>query len=303
MRYLQALILLFLCIFQAFSYPDNRRLQFNYNSLDLNDCLRQHDLVYVPDKLVKNRTTPILLNFRGSGATWIRLIIERTVGYFTGSLPWQVESRWHILLFGGEDKCGLKVSVINVHPEKLYFSSNGVLCKEDILRDYCNWRGGRPFNHIILLTRDPYRVIYSEYFRMIKSYGRDYNHKEFYDYAINYAREIHFQWSHIIHPFMQSLNENTNRTFHIIKYEDMIDVTKQLIVLKDLTQYMKFQYDETKGRCAFHITESPLIHRNNTIQYVKQAYSNHINLICGIWEHTKDYAGTFGYTIWNNESC
>lgn len=136
----------------------------NYEGGDMTkaDCRPKYGrLRYFGEK--EKRSPPMLYTYPGSGNTWGRLLIEHATGIYSGSI---YNDATLVNELPGEFTCDRSVSVIKVHPHthtatKLLnggFHSDNMKCK----------RGGlRQFDKAILLVRDPFDSIWSEFQRRV----------------------------------------------------------------------------------------------------------------------------------------
>jgi hypothetical protein len=114
-------------------------------------------------KQSEKRLPPMLYTFPGSGNTWGRLLIEYATGIYSGSV---YNDKTLLQALPGEFTCDWSVSVIKVHPHTHNalpllnggFNSDNMKCK----------RGNvKRFHKAVLLIRDPYDSIWSEFQRRI----------------------------------------------------------------------------------------------------------------------------------------
>jgi len=100
-----------------------------------------------------------LYSFPGAGNTWVRLLIEYATGVYSGSI-YSDETLKPLL--PAEFVCSTKNSVIKAHPHthpaedliSLGFQSD---------QEKCSRGGVKRFERAILLIRDPFDSIWSEY--------------------------------------------------------------------------------------------------------------------------------------------
>lgn len=114
-------------------------------------------------KKVSNLTTapvpPILYSFPGSGNTWVRLLIDYSTGVFSGSM---YHDRALFDTLPGERHCNRKVSVIKAHPHLQTFA---ILNNSKLYTKKCTIGHIQSFSRAILLIRDPFDSIFSEFQR------------------------------------------------------------------------------------------------------------------------------------------
>lgn len=82
------------------------------------DCKQKYGKIqYIPQKQMFDRKVPLLLSFPGSGNTWVRLLMEYSTGYFSGSID--VNDAELRQLFTGEAACGLRTCIVKGHPSDM----------------------------------------------------------------------------------------------------------------------------------------------------------------------------------------
>ena len=107
---------------------------------------------------------PLLLSLPGSGNSWSRLLIEYSSGYYTGSIygdPTLFD------LFPGEKYCGRRMSAIKAHPGSLVHSlkEKSIWVTDKAAGLICNKGLIKKFYRVLLLVRNPWNSIYSEFIR------------------------------------------------------------------------------------------------------------------------------------------
>lgn len=112
------------------------------------------------------RMPPILYTFPGSGSTWLRMLLDRATGIYSGSMYGDEKL---IDVLPGEIFCSKLVTVIKVHPHHRGFRDNNWFT--DLSKGtqkaipQCYNAGVERFDKAILLIRDPFDSIWSEYQR------------------------------------------------------------------------------------------------------------------------------------------
>ena len=120
----------------------------------------------------------LLLSFPGSGNTWVRLLLEYATGYCSSTIYWDHDKELQ-KVFKAEEKCGLRQIVHKAHPEDLVW--RGFMDRANVeikgptalrssnkhVRRKCDRSFVRHWDKILLLVRDPYRSILSDYQRMV----------------------------------------------------------------------------------------------------------------------------------------
>lgn len=132
------------------------------------------------DQMWERGMPALLLSFPGSGNTWVRLLLEYATGFLSSTIYWDHDKELQ-KVFKAEEKCGLRQIVHKAHPEDLVFrgfmdrSGNEIKGPTALrssnkhVRRKCDRSFVRHWDKIVLLTRDPYRSILSDYQRLITS--------------------------------------------------------------------------------------------------------------------------------------
>ena len=122
------------------------------------ECIPLREMTFIPNiksrrMLSSHRIHPLtaLASFPGSGNTWLRYLLEQSTGVFTGSLECDM-----VLKAAGH--LGEGISSNNVLAVKTHFASVELNPTEEIV-------SRRLFKAAIVLIRNPYQSIWSEYQR------------------------------------------------------------------------------------------------------------------------------------------
>ena len=102
----------------------------------------------------------LLYSFPGSGNTWVRLLLDYATGIYTGSV-YTDEKLLRVL--PGEAKCDSTVLAIKAHPHLHSFEDLTNISSSSI--DKCAKSALPQFRRAILLIRDPFNAIFSEFQR------------------------------------------------------------------------------------------------------------------------------------------
>lgn len=103
---------------------------------------------------------PMMYAFQGSGNTWLRFLLEYATGLYTGSV-YRNEALNRIQ----PGKCQRNVSIIKIHTNNYHFSH----IQKGNFSELCVKGRIFTFYRALLLTRNPYDAIWSEYQRMTTS--------------------------------------------------------------------------------------------------------------------------------------
>jgi hypothetical protein len=158
------------------------------NSKDhYDECMKHYgSRKYIPYDVDNLIAPPLLTSLPGSGNSWARLLLEFSTGFYSGSI---YGDQTLTELFPGEIHCGKRMIVVKAHPENLILESKNKLspislndkistakCKKGnslynpILKIYHHYiipKLGmiKGFNRMLLLIRDPWKTIFSEFIR------------------------------------------------------------------------------------------------------------------------------------------
>ncbi len=280
----------------------------------------------------EQRLPPMLYTFPGSGNTWCRLLIEYTTGIFSGAV---YNDASLLEALPGEFTCNYAVSVVKVHPhthgfEELRlgtFNSDNGKCKKGKVNG---------FRRAILLIRNPFDSIWSEYQRRVsKSHvtgidraGFDWHrwqanaaslsHMYHEMWALHHSGiEKHFRPGEPL-PFIRSYNTalfsdcvtasaafDTEDVLYI-KYEDLKDRASgaNIEAMRKVADFLKTPASVEKLQCAFVLAENRDAHRavDPARSMTKEdAYTK--ELTCRMWALFGEFAAKHGYKPYNGHDC
>lgn len=269
------------------------------------------------------QSPPLLYTFPGSGNTWARLLLEHSTGIFTGSVyddPRIVQS------LPGEFVCDKTVSIIKAHPHTHPFNTlyNGGF-KAD--QNKCHKGKIKNFKRVLLLIRNPFDSIWSEFQRRImkgshvKGIPKEtfpwkkwkanvanltYRWKEMWE--INYKGVYNSLSSSSSSPLSTSkkLNKNMNDAILLVKYEDLRNKTIRSDILTAMTHFLHLpknvivtnNINIDRMNCAFTMAEDTRAHRS--IDYDKEMSKSDVytlNMVCNMWQVFGKYALNYGYGL------
>jgi Sulfotransferase domain len=230
---------------------------------------------------------PLLYSFPGSGNTWVRQLIEYATGIYSGSI-YDDKSLTNIL--PGELECNNRQSVIKVHPNHFDFN----LLQQGRFGEKCHDGNINSFGRAILLIRNPYDAIWSEYERRrSKSHSEGvlrsaFNRVTWLTHVRRFSSEYLTVWLDNYHFIENSLNDYD---YLYVKYEDLRNVTKRTHKLKQIIKFLDLPTSLHRIACAFPLAENNVSHRiiNETLEITKdEAYTP--DIVCGMWK-------IFGVTV------
>lgn len=159
------LLLLKLVIAQEETMLINNISEVFKNSLHQYDsCKKLYSRSYLPFKGHAMKIPPLLTSLPGSGNSWSRLLIEYASGYYTGSLYGDTTL---VEVFPAEKYCGLRMIAIKAHPANLQLleGERSIWVTDKTTRSLCNKGLIKRFYRMLLLVRNPWNAIYSEFIR------------------------------------------------------------------------------------------------------------------------------------------
>lgn len=136
--------------------------KMSFSPLSRSECMNKYgNRRYY--KETEQRLPPMLYTFPGSGNTWCRLLIEYSSGIYSGAV---YNDASLLEPLPGEFKCNHAVSVVKVHPHTHDFESlrTGTFHSDN---DKCKKGNVRQFKRAILLIRNPFDSIWSEFQRRV----------------------------------------------------------------------------------------------------------------------------------------
>ena len=95
-----------------------------------------------------------------------------------------------------------------------------------------------------------------------------------------------------------------------VAYEDLVDPSKRLAVLRQMVDFSSVQPPVTDEAlsCAFTLADNPHIHRskkaeqNDRVVSIDYAYSN-ATVVCLMWNFIRRKAAKVGYHPWGGTEC
>lgn len=272
--------------------------------IDLNYCSKHYN-----ERGLKpvgaNLPPPALWTFPGCGNTWSRCLLEYATGYLTGTVYGDKTLKDAL---PGEFMCDQRNVAIKVHPTThnfKYLERGGYhrMCKTV-----------KHFNQAILIIRDPFDSFWSEYIRRVtnshvaKINVNNFNKKNWYINAKQLALQYKDMWINSYGPFMHKYPNG----YLLIKYEDLINPSKQMSLLEEMLTFMKLPTnDANRLKCAFLMAKKPSVKRPEDeyvdgvkLQYITKEQAFTESLVCKvIWPIISADATKYGYHIWKGTTC
>jgi hypothetical protein len=247
---------------------------------------------------------PMLYTFPGSGNTWCRLLIEYATGIYTGSV-YNDKSLLHSL--PGEFTCNSQVSAIKIHPHTHPFEglrtgnfhSDATKCK----------RGGIDrIRRAILLVRDPFDSIWSEYQRRITQSHVGGVLKANFDWprwqanAAALSHQYHLMWA-VHHAGIEK--HFAPKDILYLKYEDLKNRATRVATLQRVADFLGISTPtEERLECAFALADNRETHRKvdaSLTMTKEEAYT--APLACRMWALFGAHAAKHGYKMWRDMDC
>jgi hypothetical protein len=314
----------FVLVFLLFS-PSLHAVNLTHENLRRRECSRKFGILSFLNE-TDERLPPVLYSFPGSGNTWCRQLIEYSTGIYTGSL---YDDQSLLRTLPGEAFCNQRVSVVKAHPDythalKLFprYSKKG--------KDHGNSQAKclkgnitSNFHRAIVLVRNPYDAIWSDYLRRIsRSHAGGI--------PISQFQQEHAKWKEISLTLAKEFSKSVSEEFGfvektlpisdrmVIRYEDLRNSSLQVAVLYKVNEFLglpSFVASVTSSHelhrrleCAFLLSENPLTHRahstdNDYTMSKEMAYSSDPSLVCNMWKRFGNEAMKYGYQIWNETQC
>jgi len=258
---------------------------------------------YLPQKY--KQLPPLLYTFPGSGNTWSRLLIEYATGIYTGSV---YNDGSLLKALPGEFTCNWEVSVIKAHPHT--HPAMGLINGNFVSDDNKCQRGGVPrFERAVLLLRDPFDSIWSEFQRRVSQSHVSGIPKESFSWArwqANAAALSHLydeMWKR--HHVAMEKHWSLNNVLYV-KYEDLKNKQTRVATLQKIVDFLRIrhiQIDDTHLECAFTLAENREAHRkiDSTMMTKQEAYIEEV--ACRMWNLFGDSASAHGYSVWKGLNC
>lgn len=272
--------------------------------------------------LIKRNETSspsLLYSFPGSGNTWTRLLIDYSTGVYSGSM---YHDRALFDILPGERHCNHKVSTIKAHPHLQTFN---ILSHGNLYPKKCTNGNIHSFQRAILLIRDPFDSIFSEFQRrwsgshiggILKS---SFNKQKWNSHcgflSLKYKEMLNIEYNGIISSFGE-------KNILIIFYEELKNIRLRIEVLKRIVEFLKPDLLDSSDsieqarfnaimdhriKCAFLLAETRNI-RRETLDRTDIVQKDDVYTqvtVCKMWSVFGQAVTQFGlpYRIYKNYSC
>ena len=252
----------------------------------------------------EEKIPPIIYSFPGSGNTWCRLLIEHVTGIYTGSVYSDPQLKSFL---PGEFYCGKRVSAIKVHPNTHGFLSGehpiGIGKGIDSLgstKMSCKLNGVNEFKRAILLIRNPFEAIFSEFQRRIlKSHtekiGKE-NLKFEWNVWMEHASELSHQYVEMSMHYTDMIRAYGKENVMYVRYEDLIQPKIRLKRLSSLYTFITGKRATADIlQCAFYLSETTAARRPRGPKSANLTDAYAYGLGCKVWKVLGQQARAMGY--------
>lgn len=257
---------------------------------------------YLPETM--KRLPPMLYTFPGAGNTWCRLLIEYSTGIYTGSV---YDDSSLLEPLPGEFKCNWQVSAVKVHPHTHHFAElrGGTFGSDN---NKCNKGNVRRFERVIIVLRDPFDSIWSEFQRRITQShvsGVRKNRFNWHRWQANAASLAHayFDMWEIEHMGIERQLKPEDILY--IRYEDLKNKEKRVEAMRKIAVFLRFPADVPDERleCAFVLADNRQAHRSVDDSMMTKDLAYRPEISCRMWALFGGYASRHNYKPWNNYDC
>ena len=144
-------------------YPHHGIYQEFYSNVSLHyHCVKFQEMKFLEQNV--SRLHVALASFPGSGITWLRYLIEQATGIFTGSMDCDISLK-HVGHMGEGVWTNQVVAVrVNLAHLNITGSENMTICANGF--GVCQ-NDSAHFDKVVIVMRNPYTAILSEYNRMV----------------------------------------------------------------------------------------------------------------------------------------
>ena len=283
---------------------------------------------------------PLLWTFPGAGNTWLRMLLDFSTGYYTGSIYGDPSL---LPLLPGEGRCDRAVVAVKAHPthiDSLDFvpvAGGGALQLNTTRKPQYLKCAELRFNAAILVIRDPYRSIWAEYKRYVNwkevvanrpavrasSSCRQalrsqplhsgallracFSEAHFHEHAYHLARSWKHMWYH--YGRFKGMRASGARVLEL-SYEELVQPEKRLPALRAMVGFLRLgalaHVADDALECSFRLADNPHIHRvhggGSEFTTVYDAYRN-ASLVCKMWSILRRRAQAAGYGPFGGVSC
>lgn len=229
-------------------------------------CSKQYGaLDYIPEAKMFERYPPHLLSFPGAGNAWLRLLIEYSTGFYTGSMGNEDHEYLGKNGFVGEKACGLRLAALRAHPHFFDFVNGKLRFRHNYQRDKCKRGLVRELKRMLILLRNPYDTLWA-YYQLLNSLSHNeylttstFDQNTWLYTAPIMAEHMNKELYRIVKPIVDTYPPE-DITF--VRYEDLADPSKRVDALRGVLRFMQYNATDERLECAFLLADKPSVHRN-----------------------------------------
>jgi len=289
---------------------------------------------------------PLLLSYPGSGNTYLRAVLEYATSLISGSV--YLSDKELNGIFPGEQICGRDCGLIKGHPTDFSIMVEVDIWNKPIkgnkgdkrerlrllsrhMRRKCVKGNVRYWTRIILLVRDPFAAILSDFQRFVSNSHtggvtsldeklKDDDTKTvreaWLDRSMITAKEFSASFSRVILPILRAKGNGMGGKYpdlgvtapypYIVRFENIVANANKEERVDELERLIKAVYpnlepaqpSRDKLRCAFVLADAKAgITRSASKKLTtKQVYVDaDPKLSCAMWKHVEGFAGNFSY--------
>jgi len=289
---------------------------------------------------------PLLLSYPGSGNTFLRAVLEYATSLVSGSV--YLSDKELNGIFQGEQICGRDCGLIKGHPTDFSIMVEVDIWNKPIkgkkgdkrerlrllsrhMRHKCVKGNIRYWTRIILLVRDPFAAILSDFQRFVsnshtggvtsldeklKDEGTKTVREAWLDRSMITAKEFSASFSRVMLPILRAKGNGSGGKYpdlgvsapypYIVRFESIVANSNKEERVDELERLIKAVYpnlepgqpSRDKLRCAFVLADAKegITRSASKKLTLKQVYVDaDPKLSCQMWKHVEGFAGNFSY--------
>lgn len=254
------------------SYPTDTNNQLYSEPVNDATCARYHNKNFTyrrDDELIAGYAPPLLISYKGSGATYLRSLIELSTGYKSGSLGTN-EGEKDLKkneYFADDNTCQLMHSIVECpDPAAFRLSVNtigNIFFIHKKHRVKCRQGSIYGFKRAVFLVRNPVHTILSSYLTSLRLADptrpidkvdllKDGQWNAYFNHTATMWSQ---SWNATVYPLINYLVQGYS-LIAIVRYEDLRSPATQLETLHSLVTFViNKPISRHQIQCALHITE------------------------------------------------
>ncbi|KAM3567920.1 hypothetical protein VYU27_009945 [Nannochloropsis oceanica] len=259
------------------------------------------------------RTPAVLYSYPGSGNTFARLLIDYGTGIYTGAM---FDDERLVEALPGQEKCDSTVIAVKAHP--VHFKPVHLLSGRVTKKCRREGRLIKGFERYILLYRDPFAAIWSDYQRRLNggSHSKEaregrFSEEHFAEVAVRWAND----YVDMLNDFKMIERKVRKRNVMKVTYEDLMtrEGGKREEVLREMVLFLgrdKEGEDRRRLECAFVLADRRDTRRSGKdagkqkrkVLTREDVYTK--ELVCEMWEILEEGgAAEMGYRLPEGIMC